>query len=55
MDFKNSVFLIQPPELSGKYQQRHGGREARRNLAKKSVNFVGEVSLSYSAGIFNMS
>jgi hypothetical protein len=29
-------------------------REAERNLAKMSVNFAGEVSLSYSAGIFNM-
>jgi hypothetical protein len=29
-------------------------REAERNLAKMSVNFADEVSLSYSAGIFYM-
>jgi len=47
-------FLIHPPELSGNYQQRHLVAKQGETWREMSVNFAGEVSLSYSAGIFNM-
>jgi hypothetical protein len=47
-------FLIHPPELYGKYQQRYLVAKLGGTWGEMSVNFSDEVSLSYSAGIFKM-
>jgi hypothetical protein len=43
-------FRINPPYLSGQYQQIHL-QESWREIA---VNFADEIPLSYSAGFFNL-
>jgi len=45
---------MHPPELSGNNQERHLVAKQRETWREMSVNFDDEVSLSYSAGIFNM-
>jgi hypothetical protein len=46
--------MIHPPELSGNYQQRHLVAKQGKAWREMAVNFANEVSISYSAGIFNM-
>jgi hypothetical protein len=45
--------LIRPPELSGNFTSSHLV-ENQEELAKKVLNFVGEVFLSYVEVFFNM-
>jgi hypothetical protein len=45
-------FLIHSPELSGKYRQRHLAAKKGETWQEMSLNFAGEVYLSYSTGIF---
>jgi hypothetical protein len=47
-------FLIHPPDLSGKYQQRHLVVKQGETWRVMSANLAGEVCLSYRAGIFKI-
>jgi hypothetical protein len=47
------LFVIHPLELSGKYEQTTSS-ETGETLRENEVNFANEISLPYSAGLFNM-
>jgi hypothetical protein len=47
-------FMTHPPELSGKYEQKHLVAKQGETWQEMSIKSAGKVSLSYSASIFNM-
>jgi len=47
-------FLFHPPEISRSKQQGHLLAKQGETLREMAVKFANEVSLSYSAGFFNM-
>jgi hypothetical protein len=51
-EFKS--LLIHEPELSGKHQKRHLVAKQGETWREISLHSADEVSLSYSAGIFNI-